>query len=300
MKIVAGIDGGGTGTTLEVLGIDQRIITRKQFGAFNLNSIGRERFIQVLRELFEVIMNIGDCLVICIGAAGISNEAVIHLIQEVAEGTGLHAKLMLKGDHEIALYGAMSGNPGSILIAGTGSICTGIDREGKVARAGGWGHLIDDVGSAYALGRDALSAVVCAQDGRREATLLTQLIMEYWSVTNLKQLVAKVYETKDKSNIASLSVLVEQAGQRKDPVALSILQKNARELTDLVLAVYQQLNIELLPLSMLGGLLVNDTLLRKELLSCLKEKCPMIQIKKPDMDAAAGAALWAWNSLNIG
>lgn len=297
MKIVAGIDGGGTGTTLELLSSDRSKIERKYFGAFNLNSIGEQRFRQMLREIFEVIIQNGDCQVICIGAAGISNEMVSGLIRETAEITGLPAKLMLKGDHEIALFGAMSGNPGCILVAGTGSICTGINREGKVSRTGGWGHLIDDVGSAYALGRDALSAAVRAEDGRREPTILTEMILEHWSITDLKQLIAKVYETKDKSKIASLSVVVERAGQKKDPVALSILQKNARDLTELVCAVYQQLKNEELPLAISGGLLVNDTLLRKEFLSCLKEKHPRLQIKEPDMDAAAGAALWAWKSL---
>ena len=42
------------------------------------------------------------------------------------------------------------------LIAGTGSIAVGRAPDGRTARAGGWGHLIGDEGSAYGVVLDAL------------------------------------------------------------------------------------------------------------------------------------------------
>ncbi len=191
----------------------------------------------------------------------------------------------------------MSGGTGCILIAGTGSICTGITEDGKTARAGGWGHLIDDVGSGYALGRDALTAVVRAQDGRGAKTVLTDLVQKAWKVENIGQLIAETYSTADKSHIASLSPLVEQAGRQGDVKALAIIEENAVELTELAAAVYRQLGKKELGISLLGGLLSHETLLREKFIRELAVRLPQMKVKDPDMDAAAGAALWAFRMM---
>lgn len=295
-KIVAGIDGGGTGTTLDLLDEHGIRIERHKFGPFNLNSIGEERFRELLKEINKFIVKTGDCEALCIGAAGISNPAVTKLIEEVFRQNGYSGKLLLKGDHEIALYGAMSGGTGCILIAGTGSICTGITEDGMTARAGGWGHLIDDVGSGYALGRDALTAVVRAYDGRGFQTVLTELIKEKWKAEDIRQLIAQTYATSDKSHIASLAPLVELAGRQGDKSALAIIEKNAVELTKLAAAVYTQLGKKELSISLLGGLLSHQTLLRDRFIQVLSAILPEMKVKEPDMDAAAGAALWALNN----
>ena len=91
MKIAAGIDGGGTGTTLVLS--DGSHQERKRFGAFNLNSIGEERFRGLLAELFDAVVQAGECEKICIGAAGISNPRVKEIILETEQGM-----LMIKGN----------------------------------------------------------------------------------------------------------------------------------------------------------------------------------------------------------
>ena len=164
------------------------------------------------------------------------------------------------------------------------------------ARAGGWGHLIDDVGSGYALGRDALTAVVRAYDGRGFQTVLTELIKEKWKAEDIRQLIAQTYATSDKSHIASLAPLVELAGRQGDKSALAIIEKNAVELTKLAAAVYTQLGKKELSISLLGGLLSHQTLLRDRFIQVLSAILPEMKVKEPDMDAAAGAALWALNN----
>ena len=47
----------------------------------------------------------------------------------------------LVGDQVIALNGALSGEAGIALIAGTGSICFGKNGAGEYARSGGWGQI---------------------------------------------------------------------------------------------------------------------------------------------------------------
>src|SRR5437867_2319445 len=59
------------------------------------------------------------------------------------------AKLIVTHDAVIALSGATAGEPGVITIGGTGSIAFGRNESGRVARAGGWGYVFGDEGSAF-------------------------------------------------------------------------------------------------------------------------------------------------------
>ncbi len=297
MRIVAGVDGGGTSTTL-VLSYGSEIRERKTFGPLNLNSIGEERYRKLLSEIFTMILQAGDCEMICMGIAGISNPRTVEILRETGKGYGFSDKLLLKGDQEIALYGAMSGGAGAILISGTGSICTGRGKKGEMVRAGGWGHLIDDVGSGYSIGRDVLQAVVRAHDGRGEDTILWDLVRKYWKVSNMDGLIARTYGSSDKSNIASLSRAAEEAARAGDAVALGLLDENAGDLCGLVEAVYKRLGEGIPAICLMGGLLTHDTVFRKIVTEKLMRKYPRIILKEPDMDAAEGAALWAWNNLH--
>lgn len=66
MKIVAGVDGGGTGTTLEIWDAAGQKRDRKTFGPFNINSIGEQNCKRLLSEIFEVIVQAGECRAVCI------------------------------------------------------------------------------------------------------------------------------------------------------------------------------------------------------------------------------------------
>ena len=163
--IIAGIDGGGTHTRLELRTSDNRLLERLEFGPFNLNAIGEAAFRGRMQEVFAACGDMADCEKLCVGGAGISNPDVGRILSEELTQAGFSGKWKLCGDQEIALRGAMDG-PGLAVIAGTGSICFGKNAAGATARSGGYGHLIDDGGSGYALGRDVLSAAVRALDGR--------------------------------------------------------------------------------------------------------------------------------------
>ena len=174
---IAGIDGGGTHTRIEVRDMDNQLVRRGEFGPFNINSIGEEAFRALLREVFAWCGGMKDCVRLCVGAAGISNPKVGEILREELVLAGFAGKWKLCGDQEIALRGAMDG-PGAVIISGTGSICFGKNAAGQTARSGGFGHLIDDGGSGYALGRDVLACAVRAVDGRLEDTAILQAVCQ--------------------------------------------------------------------------------------------------------------------------
>lgn len=287
----AGIDGGGTKTKVECRDRLGKVLCRKTFGPFNLNSIGEDAFTALLEEITEFLRKTGDCIAVCAGAAGVSNPRVRELLAQAMERAGI-ARWQLVGDHEIALHGALSGQPGCVLIAGTGSICCGRNGRGEFVRTGGWGHIIDDGGSGYALGRDALAAVVRQWDGRGRKTLLAEAVSEHLGVRTPQELTAYIYGG-DKSRVAAAAPLVEKCAAEGDETALQIYARAGEELAALAEAAARQLGLARCEVALLGGALEHDACLRRALQSRLAEIAPGLQCVAPQQDAAAGAALMA-------
>lgn len=69
---------------------------------------------------------------------------------------GLARRIRVLSDLELAHAGAFSGGAGIVVLAGTGSVALARDRAGRAGRAGGWGPLLGDEGSAFWIGRSAL------------------------------------------------------------------------------------------------------------------------------------------------
>ena len=291
MDFIAGIDGGGTKTRVVCAAPDGRELDSALFGPFNLNSIGPERFSALLEEICAYLHRQGRCRALCIGSAGISNGEMNRLVEAAMSRAGIE-NWKLVGDQVIALQGALSGQPGIALIAGTGSICFGRNGAGEYARSGGWGHLIGDEGSGYALGRDALGAVARAWDGWGEKTLLTRLLAEKFGLDDQKKIISYTYGG-DKSRIAALAPLVEQAAGEDDPAALEIIRENAVKMTGLVGAVAHRLGLTGGKVAMLGGLLEHETRLRRAFVAEMGARHPHLTCIPPEQDAAAGALMLA-------
>jgi hypothetical protein len=77
-------------------------------------------------------------------------------------------------DSVIAIYAATLGRPGIVVNAGTGSFAAGIGADGRTIRAGGWGNIIDDEGSAYDIGKLAIRAALRALDGAERKTAIAK------------------------------------------------------------------------------------------------------------------------------
>lgn len=286
---IAGIDGGGTHTRLELRDMENHLIRRGEFGPFNINSIGPDAFRALLQEVFAWC-GMEQCIRLCVGGAGISNPLVRQILREELEKAGFRGKWILCGDQEIALRGATDG-PALIVIAGTGSICFGKNAAGETARSGGYGHLIDDCGSGYALGRDVLSGAVRCVDGRVEDSGILQAVLDRLG-GGPEKIVPFVYSPKtDKAAIADFAPIALDLAGKGDPEALRILRREAQELAALVRAVQKRLDIPGCSIVLLGGLLQSDNPYRRIVVEELNR---LGRVISPAHDALWGAAQMAW------
>ena len=288
---IAGIDGGGTHTRLELRDENNRFLRREEFGAFNLNSIGETAFRRLLRQVFAACGGMADCEKICIGAAGISNPAVREILSDELQAAGFTGKWKLCGDQEIALRGAMD-CPGVAVIAGTGSICFGKNQDGQTARSGGYGHLIDDGGSGYALGRDVFHMAVRALDGREKDPAILEAVYARLKAEEPSAIVSFVYGPQtDKSAIAKFSSIALELAETGNAQAQAILNQGATDLYALVSAVQHRLGLEGQPIALLGGLICGDNCYRRTVVRALS---PLGSVVSPAHDALWGAAQMAW------
>lgn len=242
-----GIDGGATRTTGIIATEAGEEIATTTGGSTNpyTNTLDQVRW--NLQEIIERLLNsahgkINDVRGICLGLAGVDKPADADRIHNLTLSILPQADINVLNDSVIALYGGCLKPYGIIIISGTGSIAYGRNRQGLEFRAGGWGHILGDEGSGYAIGLNGLRAVCRAADGRGTLTLLTELLLHHLNLKRPVELMDWVKErSADKAKISSLAPLVLQAYEKGDKVAGKILKDAARELVISVRAVHRAL-----------------------------------------------------------
>ena len=289
---VCGWDGGGTKTAALMCDAAGNVIAKGVFGPLNVNGAGEQRVAESIRDGMAWMRQNGmeQCRALVIGAAGVSNQKVSGLITDAVRANGYAGPLRLLGDHEIALAGAIQG-AGAALISGTGSICCGRDGTGRTGRAGGFGHLIDDGGSGYAIGRDILSAVVRAADGRAAQTALAAPVMAHTGAADVPQLITWLHAPQtQKKDVAALAPLLLPALQAGDEAAQRIAAQAAQELAALAAAVWRQLGLDRGELALMGSVLQRYEPIRTQVQQLCLTSCAGVQVVQPRGDAAQGAA----------
>ena len=299
-KLILGFDCGGTKTQVDVVLSEEgrkEVIDTFFVGGMNVNSFGKEQVIAHLTDAFAKVgpQRLFEVKAIGFGAAGISNPLTQEVYLQGIRQAGCSVDPLFIGDHQAALWGAHAGGDGMILIAGTGSVCCGhIRRQDKMveARCGGYGHLIDDEGSAYALGRDVLSAVVQSVDGRITPSVMKQAVFEQLGINTIQELIGFVYnKNTGKKDIAALAPVLDIGLEAQEEAAFRILEKAASNLANLIVPVADQLELSDGPLSFCGSVLTKNERIRDLTEKKIKERYPKMRIYLPQYDAAYGAAL---------
>ncbi|MBI4906460.1 MAG: ATPase [Acidobacteria bacterium] len=218
------------------------------------------------------------------------------LLDEILHADHIH----VTNDALIALSGATAGQPGIIIIAGTGSIAYGRNAAGKCARAGGWGFAFGDEGGGYDLTRQALRAALRMEEGWGPPTALRQLFLEATGQPDANHLLHAFYTIDfPRPRIASFSKLVDQAAIDGDPVALEILGNAAHQLASYTCAVRGQLfqPAEPVRVAYIGGVWKSNWL--RERFTTLVELTDGNAAGPPTYSPATGALLEAYRAAKL-
>ncbi len=228
MGHVLGIDAGGTKTVCLLADDQGNIVAEARRGGANLQAAGELEVEKVLHQVMEEA--IGDRAIvpatICLGIAGVDRPDDYAVVGAIMRRIGYKARVIIVNDALVALESGAPGQPGVVVISGTGSISYGRNAKGEAARSGGWGYVLGDEGSGYWIGRAALRAVLRQADRRGPVTVLSELLLTHFDVDAPQELIHKVYTTNLKPTaIGALAKCVQSAFSHGDAVAIGILRR---------------------------------------------------------------------------
>ncbi len=282
---VLGVDGGGTSTVAWLADRRGQILGRGRAGASNQKAVGPDAARAALGEAIAGAFMDADrpsapAAVACFGLAGFDRPEDKRLLEGWADALGWGRRLVLANDAELVLAAGTPDGWGVALIAGTGSIAVGRTPEGRTARAGGWGHLIGDEGSAYAVALDAMRRLARHVDGRSPILdgyeSLAAEVSRALEIEAPDRLVSAVYAPGvDRTRLAAVAPAVVRAADSGSAEARAILTAAAAELAATVRSVAAALGLDRpaapLPLAIAGSFLLGADRLAGPLVESLAD-----------------------------
>jgi N-acetylglucosamine kinase-like BadF-type ATPase len=303
---VVGVDGGGTKTHAVVLDADLSILGEGLAGPSNPLRVGIANAAAAIREAIDRACEVAqlrrtDLVAAEIGLAGARRRELSARMREALVSLGI-GEVIVVGDADIALYGATEGEPGLIVIAGTGSICCGINARGKTFCAGGWGPIAGDEGAGAWIARRALRAVAHAVDGRGPTTSLTAAACTFFHVSDPSDLSTAIYApTITNERLAGFGKYVIEVAQAKDRVAREILFEGGCELGLAAAAVIHNLKLEResFQVAYVGGVFdAAEELVLSSMRQEVRRVAPKAFLAPPRFSPAVAAARMAREHLN--
>jgi len=299
---VIGIDGGGTNSRAVLCDEMGRVYAFTKAGPVNQNSVSIEKVASQFQLLIQNLRQqapeyFQQVTYVFAGVAGTGKEEARLRIQEILEDIKpFDASMDVKHDGYNALYAGTLGEPGVVQISGTGSLTFGMNAQGNTARAGGWGYLIGDEGSGYAIGRDALSAMAKAHDGWGEPTSLSKYILNQFEVKNPHDIIPHIYnQSHPRQHIANLSRYVMDAAINHDSVAQDIIHKAAHDLSEQIRAVVTKLfdKHQKVPVVLTGGVFTSADLIIPSIDQTFDQYYRNIDLLEPKITPLGGAVIAA-------
>lgn len=296
-----GVDGGGTKTEFVVIDAGGAVMARAATGTTYHLEVGLEEAVRRLeRGVAEVcgaaaIMP-ADLAHAFFGLPAFGEDREIDPRLDAACGRLLgHDRYRVGNDMVCGWAGSLACEDGVNIVAGTGSIGYG-ERAGAAARAGGWGELFGDEGSAYWIAAEGLAAFSRMSDGRAPRGPLHARFVAALSLADDLDLCQRVMgpPAMSRAELAALAPIISAAAGDGDAAAASILREAGRHLAELALALRNRLGFscdESVALSWSGSILTQVEPVRRTFMETLRSEG--FRFVEPRYDPAYGAALYA-------
>jgi glucosamine kinase len=294
--VVIGVDGGGTTLRAVLLDGTGAELARHETPSVHLTGGSPGMVAVALRGAVE-----GACRRAAVdlpvdalwaGMAGAGQEPARGELEEALMRAGLAHRVGVGTDVDAAFHDAFGERPGILLMAGTGSIGWGRAEDGRQARVGGWGWLLGDEGSGYAIGLEAMKRVARSADGRAPATQLSQRLLARLRLSRAEELIAWS-STAPRRAVAGLVPEIHAAAIEGDASAAEILEAAVEALEAHVLTLLQTLGpwARSPTVALGGGLLSSGGPLHDKLVGVLRVH--YLPLLERDLDPARGAAVKA-------
>jgi glucosamine kinase len=294
--LVVVVDTGGTKTAVwlvEPIGASEHhVLGRARTSAGNPLSVGFEKATQAVHEAIALARQAaglaeGRISRAVLSIAGAANRDMTARFVAWCGTVHIADRIAIVSDVLPILAAGTPDCCGVALISGTGSSAFGRAADGRTKRCGGWGYLLGDEGSGYAIGRGALQHALRSLEAGDTGHGLAAKVIAALGVKSVTELTRAIYGSGDPRHaVAALAPLVCSAADDGDPKANSLLDVAAAELAELAARTAEALGIadSGFPLAVSGGLLMSSCPLQDRLRTELLErnlKCELQVVREP-------------------
>lgn len=298
-SIAVGVDAGGSKTAV-VHAVDGKASRIEIVDGANASMRGSEGAAAIIAGAVESSLDGAMPHAIFVGAAGAARPEVRGAIETALRSRYASARIRVRDDAYIALRASVPQGDGVVVIAGTGSITYAQHGE-EGYRCGGYGYLLGDDGSGFAIGSAAVSHVLRSYDARVPRDELVEALEAYLGARDLEGVLQAVYRSEHPvGTVASAARIVVEAAQAGNRSATKIVQGAALALADLVKSVIRRAGLTGagVPIVLAGGLLKSNTLLTYLLETRLLNEHPNMPVSKDAVPPCLGALSEAQRLLN--
>jgi N-acetylglucosamine kinase-like BadF-type ATPase len=303
VRTYLGVDGGGSKTAFLLIDESGRVLASHGDGPAYYLETGWDAMQAMLARGIRTTLDKATLAPSRLGFAFVGLPAygedsrLVAALNAVASPSLTPEQYRCGNDAVCGWAGALACQDGINLTAGTGSIAYG-EFNGRTARAGGWGELFSDEGSAYWIAREGLNLFSRMSDGRTPRGPLYDAVRRHFELQNDLDLCAAIYDKgqMQRSHLAALSKLIAEAATAGDAPASALFSRAAFELAQIVDAVHRQLEIPehaTVQVSYQGGMFQQRDLLLARLQSKLATDDRQYRFVAPRLPPVAGAALYA-------
>lgn len=265
MEYILGVDGGGTKTTATLYNNKMEVLGHFLGGPMNLQVVSENRVKEVFKEMLNHFNIKAENTKIGVGAAGAGRLEDIKKLESILDELRFK-KYSVSNDAHIGLLSIHGKNDGMMIISGTGSIGFAL-KDGILYRKGGWGHIIGDEGSGYFIGISLGKKLFYSFD--KNELFPEKILQDILKLTNTKnsgEFLKWIYGN-EKGEIAKLSSIVLKNSEYK--ICKDIIEEAVCDLKDLIIELKKETDLN--SVGFVGGIIENDTIIRKRLLEELKK-----------------------------
>ncbi len=295
-----GIDGGGTKSVGCLVDVQGHLLATAITGPTNYLRKDEQQIIGRILKLVDKLCSQVGCVgkkprAMAVALSGLGTQQTRTRIRRMLDKNQCAATVIAESDAAAALAGAFAGQPGAILIAGTGSIAFGKSAMGRVYRAGGWGYLLGAEGAGFDIGRNGVAAALEDWDGRGEKTVLRPQLETFFQVKSINEAVPEIYVNyTTRGALAQFAPFVFEAAKAGDSVALQIIETAAGRLAEHITALAPRLDKNrTVQLALLGNIFKSKKLLLPTMHRCWQAADCNVQIIEPRFPAEIGAIFLA-------
>lgn len=288
-----GIDGGGTRTTALVSRDGVENVIKVSGESINFRSVGLETAKMNMRSVLKRIeaeTGISHFRSVFIGMSALSDEATENELKAFCDGVFDADRIGMNSDIHIALAACGCENA-LVAICGTGSMAAA-KSGGKVMTRGGYGYILGDEGSAYAIALSALRLAVKAAEGTVEETSLTKAALDFFGAGSVSGLLDVFYDPPmPRARLASFAAKVTECAAAGDLTALGILRTEAESFAETVRSLCRAL--ERPPeIYLYGGVFEHDGIFTRYFTEAVREDCVSCRLlETPPVEGAVRLSL---------